>query len=301
LEGKIMGLNAVEKANILIEALPYIKEFYGKTVVIKYGGHAMLNEELKRSVIQDIVLMRFVGMNPVLVHGGGPEITQLLQRLGKKSEFVQGQRVTDQETMEIVEMVLVGKVNRDIVTQINQLGAKAVGLSGKDGGLISARRKVLRQAGPDGGELTVDLGFVGEVERVNPGILKTLLEYGYIPVVAPIGVGPEGESLNINADYVAGSLALALNADKLVLLTDVEGIFASVEDKSTLLSTITVAEAERLISRGAIAGGMIPKVECCLAALRGGVSRAHIIDGRLPHSILLEIFTNEGIGTMVVP
>lgn len=296
-----MGLNAVEKANILIEALPYIKEFYGKTVVIKYGGHAMLNEELKRSVIQDIVLMRFVGMNPVLVHGGGPEITQLLQRLGKKSEFVQGQRVTDQETMEIVEMVLVGKVNKDIVTQINRLGAKAVGLSGKDGGLISARRKVLRQAGPDGEELTVDLGFVGEVERVNPGILKTLLDYGYIPVVAPIGVGPEGESLNINADYVAGSLALALNADKLVLLTDVEGIFASVEDKSTLLSTITVAEAERLISRGAIAGGMIPKVECCLAALRGGVSRAHIIDGRLPHSILLEIFTNEGIGTMVVP
>lgn len=296
-----MALNAIEKANILIEALPYIKEFYGKTIVVKYGGHAMLNEELKRSVIQDIVLMRFVGMNPVLVHGGGPEITQLLQRLGKKSEFVQGQRVTDQETMEVVEMVLVGKINKDIVAQINHLGAKAVGLSGKDGGLITARRKTLRQINADGQEVSIDLGFVGEVEKVNPGLLKTLIEHGYIPVVAPIGVGPNGESLNINADYVAGNLAVALHADKLVLLTDVEGVFASAEDKNTLLSTITAAEVERLISRGAIAGGMIPKVECCLAALQGGVSKTHIIDGRLPHSILLEIFTHEGIGTMVVP
>jgi acetylglutamate kinase len=295
-----MALSAIEKANILIEALPYIKEFYGKTVVVKYGGHAMLNEELKRSVIQDLVLMRFVGMNPVLVHGGGPEITQLLQRLGKKSEFIQGQRVTDRETMEVVEMVL-GKVNKDLVAQINRLGAKAVGLSGKDGTLIVGRRKTLRQTGADGRETDLDLGFVGEVETVNPGILKTVIEHGYLPVVAPIGVGPEGETLNINADYVAGSLAVALRADKLVLLTDVEGVFASADDRSTLLSTITAAEAQQLIARGAIAGGMIPKVECCLAALAGGVGRAHIIDGRLPHSILLEIFTHEGIGTMVVP
>ncbi|MCR4419554.1 MAG: acetylglutamate kinase [Clostridia bacterium] len=295
-----MGLSAIEKAAILIEALPYIKEFYGKTVVVKYGGHAMLNGDLKRAVMQDLVLMRFVGMNPVLVHGGGPEITQLLQRLGKKSEFVQGQRVTDRETMEVVEMVL-GKVNKDLVAQINQLGAKAVGLSGKDGALIRARRKLLRRTDTDGRETTVDLGFVGEVESVNPGILNTMIEHGYLPVVAPIGVGPEGETLNINADYVAGSLAAALRADKLVLLTDVEGVFASADDRSTLLSTVTAGEVQQLIDRGAIAGGMIPKVECCLAALAGGVGRAHIIDGRLPHSILLEIFTREGIGTMVVP
>jgi len=295
-----MGLSAIEKAAILIEALPYIKEFYGKTVVVKYGGHAMLNGDLKRAVMQDLVLMRFVGMNPVLVHGGGPEITQLLQRLGKKSEFVQGQRVTDRETMEVVEMVL-GKVNKDLVAQINQLGAKAVGLSGKDGALIRARRKLLRRTETDGRETSVDLGFVGEVESVNPGILNTMIEHGYLPVVAPIGVGPEGETLNINADYVAGSLAAALRADKLVLLTDVEGVFASADDRSTLLSTVTAGEVQQLIDRGAIAGGMIPKVECCLAALAGGVGRAHIIDGRLPHSILLEIFTREGIGTMVVP
>ncbi|MGB9887436.1 MAG: acetylglutamate kinase [Moorellales bacterium] len=295
-----MALSAIEKANILIEALPYIKEFYGKTVVVKYGGHAMLNEELKRSVIQDLVLMRFVGMNPVLVHGGGPEITQLLQRLGKKSEFVQGQRVTDQETMEVAEMVL-GKVNKDLVAQINRLGAKAVGLSGKDGNLIVGRRKTLRQTLADGRETEVDLGLVGEVESINPGILKTVIEHGYLPVVAPIGVGPEGETLNINADYVAGSLAVALRADKLVLLTDVEGVYASADDRSTLLSTVTADEARQLIARGAIGGGMIPKVECCLSALAGGVGRAHIIDGRLPHSILLEIFTHEGIGTMVVP
>ncbi|MBC7345856.1 MAG: acetylglutamate kinase [Clostridia bacterium] len=296
-----MVLGAGEKANILIEALPYIKEFHGKTIVVKYGGHAMLNEEVKRAVMQDIVLMRFVGMRPVLVHGGGPEINQLLQRLGKKSEFVQGQRVTDEETMEVVEMVLVGKVNKDIVAQINHYGARAVGLSGKDGGLITARRKSVQQVDATGQVVTVDLGFVGEVEKVNPGILQTVLEHGYIPVVAPIGVGAAGESLNINADYVAGSLAVALNAEKLVLLTDVEGVFASTEDKNTLLSSLTAAEAEHLINRGAIVGGMIPKVECCLTALRGGVRKTHIIDGRLPHSILLELFTNEGIGTMVVP
>lgn len=297
-----MALTALERANVLIEALPYIKEFQGQTVVIKYGGHAMINEELKRCVIQDVVLMRFVGLNPVIVHGGGPDITRLLDRLGKRSEFIQGQRVTDRETMEVVEMVLVGKVNKDIVAQINRYGAKAVGLSGKDGTLISAHRKRLRQVGADDGAGVIDLGFVGEIDRINPGLLQTVISQGYVPVVAPVGVGSEGESYNINADYVAGALAVALHADKMVLLTDVEGVMsASGGGDGSLLSKVTAGEAMDLISRGVIAGGMIPKVECCLEALNGGVSRTHIIDGRKPHSILLEIFTDEGIGTMVMP
>lgn len=283
-------LTALEKAGILIEALPYIKQFHGKTIVIKYGGHAMLNDDLKEAVMQDVILMKLVGMHPVLVHGGGPEINEMLQRLGIKSSFVQGLRVTDEETMDIVEMVLVGKVNKEIVALINHLGGKAVGFSGEDGKLIQAVKK----------EGEVDLGFVGDVERINPGIIQTVISQGYIPVIAPTGMGEDGKPYNINADYVAGALAAALQADKLVLLTDVEGIFADYEDKSTLISSLQVNDVPELINRGALAGGMIPKVECCIQALKGGVAKTHIIDGRIPHSILLEIFTDEGIGTEVV-
>lgn len=291
-------LSALEKANILIEALPYIKKFYGKTVVIKYGGNAMLNNDLKEKVIMDVILMKYVGMNPVIVHGGGPEINALLQRVGKKSTFVQGQRITDEETMEIVEMVLVGKVNKEIVALINQNGGKAVGFSGKDGTLIQASKKILTQLGPEEEELP-DLGYVGDVRRINPEIVETVVAKGYIPIVAPVGVGEDGESYNINADYVAGELAAALKADKLILLTDVEGIMGQYGDKSTLISSLKTTEVSKLIKHGVISGGMIPKVQCCARAIEGGVATTHILDGRIPHSILLEIFTDEGIGTMV--
>lgn len=283
-------MTALEKAGILVEALPYIKKFHGKTIVIKYGGHAMLNQELKEAVMQDVILMKLVGMHPVLVHGGGPEINDMLKRLGIKSSFVQGLRVTDEETMAIVEMVLVGKVNKEIVALINHLGGKAVGFSGQDGNLIEAVKR--------SGE--VDLGYVGDVKRINPEIIQTVIAQGYIPVIAPTGIGEDGKPYNINADYVAGELAAALKADKLILLTDVEGIFADYEDKTTLISSLHIDEVEGLIARGTIAGGMIPKVECCVRALKAGVAKTHIIDGRLPHSILLEIFTDEGIGTEVV-
>jgi acetylglutamate kinase len=292
---------AVEKAKILVEALPYIKKFYGKTIVIKYGGHAMTNQALKQAVMTDVVLMKYVGMNPVLVHGGGPEINAFLERLGKKSSFFQGLRVTDRETMEVVEMVLVGKVNKEIVALLNQQGGKAVGLSGKDGGLIEAQKKYMATHSGEDGEAdeVLDMGFVGEVARINPEIIETVIEKGYIPVVAPVGVGRDNESYNINADYVAGAIAVALKADKLILLTDVEGIYGCFGDSSTLLSSVRLEEIPSLINQGVISGGMIPKVQCCAQALQGGVSTAHIIDGRSSHSILLEIFTDQGIGTMV--
>ncbi|MGI6712289.1 MAG: acetylglutamate kinase [Bacillota bacterium] len=289
----------LEKANILIEALPYIQKFHGKTVVIKYGGNAMINDDLKNAVMNDVILMKLVGMNPVLVHGGGPEINQFLDRLNIKSRFVNGLRITDKATMEVVEMVLVGKVNKEIVAQINWYGGKAVGLSGKDGLMIRAKKKFTTTTGEHGHEERQDLGLVGEVEEINSDILHTIIEKGYIPVVAPIGVGDQGESYNINADYVAGELAAALQAEKLVLLTDVEGIFTDYSDKSSIIRSLKVDEVDPLINQGVISGGMIPKVQCCVKALMGGVRRTHIIDGRIPHSILLEIFTNEGIGTMV--
>jgi len=295
-----MVLTALEKAAILVEALPYIKKFYGKTVVIKYGGHAMVNEELKQAVLQDVILMKFVGMHPVLVHGGGPEINNMLKRLDLKSDFVHGMRITDEETMEIVEMVLAGKVNKDIVAGINRIGGKAVGLSGKDGKLIEARKKLEYTTDEEGRKVAIDLGFVGEVKKINPQIIKTVVDEGYIPVIAPIGVGDAGESYNINADYVAGEIAGALQADKFVLLTDVEGIFENYEEKTSLISSLHIQDIPGYIKRGVISGGMIPKVECCVNALNQGVEKAHIIDGRIPHSILLEIFTDEGIGTMVV-
>lgn len=295
-----MGISALEKAEILVEALPYIKKFSGKTVVIKYGGNAMLDDSLKRAVLTDITLMKFVGINPVVVHGGGPEISAMLKKVGKRSEFVQGLRVTDAETMEITEMVLAGKLNKEIVTMLSGLGAKAVGISGKDGGLLTAAKKQMAVTDDQGHEEEIDLGFVGEVTGVNPEIIETLVTKSYIPVIAPVGAGEDGESYNINADYAAGAIAGALRADKLVLLTDVEGIYADYEDKDSLISTVRTSEVDGLISSGVISGGMIPKVECCVHAISSGVRQVHIIDGRVPHSILLEIFTDEGIGTMVL-
>ncbi|MGO0123178.1 acetylglutamate kinase [Desulfothermobacter acidiphilus] len=283
-----MVLSALEKAKILVEALPYIRSFYGKIVVIKYGGHAMLNCELKRAVLTDVVLMKFVGMHPVLVHGGGPDISRMLKRLGKESVFIDGRRVTDEETMEVVEMVL-GRLNKEIAACINQLGGKAVGLCGKDANLLLAEKE-------EG-----DLGLVGRVRAVNPELLLSVIAQGYIPVVAPIGLGPQGEGLNVNADTVAGRVAAALQAEKLILLTDVSGIMSDPGDENSVISTLHLQEIDRLLASGRISGGMIPKLECCREALAAGVKRAHILDGRVPHSILLEIFTDEGIGTMVVP
>ncbi len=287
-----------EKAKILIEALPYIKTFYGKTFVVKYGGHAMQEGELRQAVILDIVLLRYIGVRPVVVHGGGPEITAMLKRVGKETEFVQGLRVTDAETMAIAQMVLIGKINHDLVAEINCQGGKAVGLSGKDGSLVVARKY---QAKSDGNGGPVDLGYVGEVEAVNPQLVVNLADQGYIPVIAPVAVGSDGQSYNINADTVAGELAAALQAEKLIMLTDVEGILTNPRDVKTLLSTLQVSQAAMLIRDGQIDGGMIPKVEACARALERGVGRTHIIDGRQLHSLLLEIFTDRGIGTMVVP
>lgn len=291
-----MVLTALQKASILVEALPYIRKFSGETVVIKYGGWAMVNEELEQGVMNDCILLKLVGIHPVIVHGGGKAINTMLERLGKETRFVHGQRVTDEETMEVVEMVLAGKINKEIVTLINQLGGKGIGLCGKDANLITARQKVLPASVKD----REDLGHVGEVESINPEIIQTVKDEGYIPVIAPIGVGRDGRSYNINADYVAGAVAAALKANKLVLLTDVEGIFVDQKDPSTLLSVIKSSEVPDLISKEVIAGGMIPKVECCVHALKNGVGRTHIIDGRILHSILLEVFTDEGVGTMVV-
>jgi len=293
--GKAVVLTAQQKASILVEALPYIRKFSGRTVVVKYGGRAMVSEELERGVITDCILLKLVGIHPVIVHGGGKAIDAMLERLGKKTRFVHGQRITDDETMEVVEMVLAGKVNKEIVNLINQLGGKGIGLCGKDAGLITASQKVLPASVKD----REYLGHVGEVEKINPEILQTVKDEGYIPVIAPVGVGGDGKSYNINADYVAGAVAAALQADKLVLLTDVEGIFEDRNDPLSLLSAIKAADVPALIEAGVIAGGMIPKVECCVFALKNGVGRTHIIDGRILHSILLEVFTDHGIGTMV--
>ena len=291
--------NSLETAAVLIETLPYMQDFYGKTVVIKYGGNAMINSELKNSVIQDITLLKYVGMKPIVVHGGGPEITSVLNKLGKKTEFVSGLRVTDEETVSIAEMVLVGKINTEIVNLLNRHGSKAVGLSGKDADLIRAK-KHFAEVHENGKVNMVDIGFVGEVEHINTDILNTLIDSGYIPVIAPIGVGKNGESYNINADYVAGEVAGALGAEKLIMLTDVEGIYRDYQDKGSFLSSLSLGEAQKMIEEGRIGGGMIPKVETCIKALQGGTGKTHIIDGRQPHSILLEIFTSQGIGTQVV-
>lgn len=296
----VVDLTPLEKAHVLVEALPYIKEFYGKTVIIKYGGHAMSSPELKKAVMQDVTLMKFVGMNPVVVHGGGPEISSMLDRLGISTSFVKGLRVTDAETMKVVEMVLVGTVNKEIVSLINSCGGSALGISGKDGKLITAARKTVLHKDAQGQETEFDLGFVGDVKSINPTIIHSVIEQGYIPVIAPIGADESGSSYNINADYVASELAVALKADKFVLLTDVEGIYADPENKSEIISSLKLSEIPQLVDKGVIAGGMLPKIECCARALNAGVEKAHIIDGRLAHSILLEIFTRKGIGTEVV-
>ena len=281
------------RAEVLIEALPYIRAFQGKTLVIKYGGAAMEQSGLKEQFAKDVLLLRLVGIRPVIIHGGGPQIGALMKRLGKEPEFVAGMRVTDEETVEIVEMVLVGKINKEIVGLINHHGGRAVGLSGKDANLIRARKRLHRGAG---GEL-IDIGLVGEVEKVDPEPIRLLEEHGFIPVIAPVGVGSAGETYNINADLVAGDVAAALAAEKLIHLTDVQGI-AGQDGK--LVSTLTKREAERLITSGVIEGGMLPKVESALRALAGGAQKAHIIDGRVAHAILLEVLTKEGIGTEII-
>ncbi len=280
-----------EKVNLLIEALPYIKALSGKTIVVKYGGHAMESPEIKKAVILDLILLKYVGMNPVVVHGGGPEISSFLKMLEIESQYHKGLRVTDRKTMEIVQMVLVGKVNQEIVKMINHHGGKAIGLSGIDGNTIVARKKLVEG---------VDLGFVGQVEKVNTEPVLSLVNSSYIPVLSPIGVGFDGESYNINADEVAGEVAAALKAEKLIVLTDVEGIFLDPQKPETLITALQGTKAKRMIENGVISSGMIPKVEACIKALEGGVNRTHIIDGRQPHSMLLEIFTDAGIGTMVV-
>lgn len=282
--------SAMKKAEILIEALPYIKDFYGKRVVIKYGGAAMTDCELKNKLMQDIVLMKYVGMHPIIVHGGGPEINTMLKRLNIESQFIDGLRVTDQATMEIVEMVLGGKINKQIVAGINASGGKAIGISGKDGNLIRACPV----------QSNSDMGLTGQVEDINPEIIETLIDNGYIPVIAPIGIDDEQNTYNINADLVAAAIAVAMKADKLVLLTDVPGLLKNPQDPESLVSVVNVSEVEGYVKEGVIAGGMLPKVKCCVESVNGGVGRTHIIDGRIPHSILLEIFTNEGIGTMFV-
>ena len=278
-----------EQANRLVQALPYIQRYYGKTIVIKYGGNAMIDDRLKASVLRDVVLLRFVGMNPILVHGGGPEINQMMDRVGLEPQFIGGLRVTDEATMEIVEMVLAGKTNKGIVSIINMLGGQAIGLSGKDANLIEAEKAH--------GE--VDLGFVGNVRKINPEILRTLASEGYIPVISSVAIGPNGESLNVNADHIAGAIAAAVGATKLLMLTDVKGILDDKNDPTTLLSILAESDARTMIASGKIDKGMIPKVEACLTALDGGVERAHIIDGTQPHSLLMEIFTDTGIGTMI--
>ena len=283
----------------LVEALPYLSKFKNKTIVVKYGGNAMLNDDLKNKVLQDIVFLQCAGMRPVVVHGGGPEITRMLMQAGKKSEFVSGLRVTDAESVGIAEMALVGKINTDLVARLNTLGGKAVGLNGKDSNLIQAK-KHLADVYENGEVNLVDIGYVGNVEKVNTELIDVLLNAGFIPVIAPTGVGAQGETYNINADSVAGEVAGALKAEKLLVLTDVRGIYSDYRDENSFISTLTFEKAQELIIRGKIDGGMIPKVRACITALSGGAKKTHIIDGRAEHTILMEILSDKGVGTEVV-
>ncbi|KNF09382.1 acetylglutamate kinase ArgB [Gottschalkia purinilytica] len=279
----------INKAKTLIEAIPYIQSFRGKTVVIKYGGSAMIDEEIKAMMMQDIALLKLIGIEIVLVHGGGPFINETLHRMNKESKFIDGLRVTDKETMEIAEMVLSGKINKEIVNDIEKNGLKAVGISGKDGMTLKAKKKIVNG---------IDIGYVGDIVDVDTNLITCLLQCGYIPVIAPIGRDEEGNTYNINADYAAVAIAGALNAQKLVYVTDVKGVMEDINDPKSLITLMTVNEAKKNIESGTIYGGMIPKVECCVSAVEKGVDTVHIIDGRVEHSILLEIFTQEGIGTM---
>lgn len=288
----------MERVELLIEALPYIKEFHGTIMVIKIGGHAMIDDRILEETIKDIILLYFVGIKPVIVHGGGPEISEKMEKFGLKPKFIEGLRVTDKETMEIVEMVLDGKINSKIVTTFIRHGGKAVGISGKDGLLIVARKKEMKMKKGEK-EVIVDLGFVGETDYVNPEILRILLENGFIPVVSPVATDLAGNTYNLNADTVAGDIAAALKAKKLIMLTDVPGIMRDINDRNSLISKIKLGELLEMVEKGTIVGGMKPKVEAVIRALKGGVEKAHIIDGSKPHSILLELFTKKGVGTMV--
>lgn len=288
----------IQKANTLIESLPFIRTFYGKTFVIKYGGHAMVDEQLRSSFAEDVVLLKFIGINPVVVHGGGPQIGEVLEKMGMESSFVQGMRVTDQETMDVVEMVLGGKVNKMIVNLINRQGGKAVGLSGKDGNLLEAQKLLMYDTPQaDRPPEIIDVGKVGVVRKVNPEVLRSLDSTGFIPVIAPVGVDENGETYNINADLVAGSVAAALQAEKLILLTDVPGVL---DENGELLSSLSHEKVQTMVASGEIIGGMLPKINCCLEAMRGGVKKTHILDGRLSHCLLLEIFTEKGVGTEIL-
>ena len=295
-----MTLNKITASNIahvLTEALPYIQRFAGKTIVIKYGGNAMVDDELKKSFARDVVLMKLVGINPVVVHGGGPQIGKLLEKIGKESRFVEGMRVTDSETMDIVEMVLGGLVNKEIVNLINRHGGSAVGLTGKDGDLIRARKLVFTRNAPEMNTTEIiDIGHVGEVASINSAVVDMLVKGNFIPVIAPIGVGEDGQSYNINADLVAGKVAEVLHAEKLMLLTNTAGVL---DKENNVLSGLTARDVKQLIEQGVIYGGMLPKVKCALDAVQGGVSTAHIIDGRVEHAVLLEIFTDQGVGTLI--
>lgn len=284
-------------ADILIEALPYIRRFYGMTLVIKYGGHAMVDEQLKEDFARDITLMKFTGLNPVVVHGGGPQINSVLDRMGIHPRFVKGMRLTDEATMDVVEMVLGGKVNKGIVAQINHQGGRAVGLSGKDGGLIRAKKlHIVYQEDKDKPPEIIDPGLVGEVTHVNPAIINTLTQQGFIPIIAPVGAGESGETYNINADLVASSIAVALSASRLILLTDVDGVL---DASGSLISSISAESINQMVEEKTISGGMIPKIECALKALKNGVGKVHIINGKKRHALLLELFTDKGIGTEV--
>jgi acetylglutamate kinase len=287
-------ITAAHKAKILGEALPYIQRFHGRTIVVKYGGNAMIDDKLNECFARDVVLLKLVGMNPVVVHGGGPQIDELLKRIGKKGEFVQGMRVTDAETMDVVEMVLGGQVNKEIVNLVNRHGGRAVGLTGKDGAFIRARKMLVR--GPGDSEALIDIGQVGEVEAIDPKIVQTLLAGGFIPVIAPVGFGSRGESYNINSDLVAGKVAEILKAEKLVVLTNTPGVL---DKNGNLLTGLSARKVDELFADGTISGGMLPKISSALEAVKNGVNSCHIIDGRVEHALLLEILTNEGVGTLI--
>ena len=290
----------LQKAKILVNALPYIKKYYGQTIVIKYGGSAMVDKTARKQFIKDVVLMKYIGINPVIVHGGGPEINEMLQKIGKESKFIAGNRVTDEETVEIVEMVLSGKVNKGIVADINKYGGKAIGISGKDDNMILVRQKYIEEKSENSEEIKkIDIGFVGEIENINTEIIKVLEKSDYIPVISSIGTDKNGQTYNINADYVAGEIAGKLNADRMIFLTDVDGILLDYHDKQTLIDEIDVYHVNKLIEKGVISGGMLPKVNTCLKAIEKGVENVVILNGKLEHSLLLELFTDEGAGTLI--
>ncbi|CDZ98933.1 Acetylglutamate kinase [Jeotgalicoccus saudimassiliensis] len=294
-------MNDTQRIDTLIEALPYINVFQNNIIVLKYGGNAMVNDSLKESVMQDVLLMKSVGIKPVIVHGGGPFINDMLSSLSIESEFKKGLRVTDDAVMEVAEMVLSGQVNKDIVKHYNKIGGSAVGISGKDGNLIKVKKKFIEETGENGEIETIDIGLVGEIETIDTTLLTLLINNDFVPVISPVGVDMNGDTYNINADYVAGEVAGAIGADKFILLTDTKGVYRDKDDETTLLSELTLAEVDAHIESGIISDGMIPKVECCSHAIKKGVKQAHIVDGRIKHSLLLELFFDAGIGTMIIP